>query len=148
MELDVIVIALVKTSNKIIKRQLNDIQNHQNEEIFRVLCILGYCYDYKDKKKAFELYLKSAEKGHKLSSCMVGNYYHYEKGILKDESKPFEWYLKGAKKGRAYSQYLLANYYNDGIYFSKDEEDGFYWNRKALSILNIEGKLEIHRYEN
>ncbi|CAB4402053.1 unnamed protein product [Rhizophagus irregularis] len=107
---------------------------------------LGYCYDHRDKMKALELYLKSAEGGYKHALHMVGNYYYYGYGILEDKNKAFEWYLKAAKKGHAFSQYLVANYYNDGIYIPKNEEKGFYWIRKAAINGYINAQYNLAKY--
>jgi TPR repeat protein len=115
----------------------------------RAFYSLGYCHDDKDKKKAFELYLKSAKGGYKHALHMVGNYYYYgtyENGILEDKSKAFEWYLKAAKKGHTFSQYLVANYYNDGKYIPKNEEKGFYWNRKAAINGYTDAQYNLAKY--
>ncbi|GBC03074.1 hypothetical protein RclHR1_04980019 [Rhizophagus clarus] len=115
----------------------------------RAFYSLGYCHDDRDKKKAFELYLKSAKKGYKHALYMVGNYYYYgtyENDILEDKNKAFEWYLKAAKKGHTFSQYLVAIYYNDGKYIPKNEEKGFYWNRKAAINGYIDAQYNLAKY--
>ena len=61
----VIVIITEQTSIEI--RRLNGIQNHQKEEILMQCIIWLYCHNH-DKKKAFELFLKTAEGGHR---CII-----------------------------------------------------------------------------
>ncbi|POG74181.1 hypothetical protein GLOIN_2v1578427 [Rhizophagus irregularis DAOM 181602=DAOM 197198] len=107
---------------------------------------LGYCCDHgcgvtKDEKKAFELYLKSAEGGYKHAIKNVGVRYFNGQGTLKDENKAFEWHLRAAKKGHSTSQYFVANHY-----FYLDEEIAFYWVRKAAINGNIDAQFELAEY--
>jgi TPR repeat protein len=77
-------------------------------------------------KKAFELYLKSAEGGYKLALNELGRCCYFGICTFKDEDKAFEFYLKTAEKCHSYSQYKVANYYNDRKHIPKNEEKGFY----------------------
>ena len=71
--------------------------------------MLSLCYHdeigiKRDKKKAFELCLKSAKGGYKIASWKVGYCYCYGIGTLKDNDKAFEGYLNSAEKGDGASQ--------------------------------------------
>ncbi|CAB4391863.1 unnamed protein product [Rhizophagus irregularis] len=51
-------------------------------------CYFGIC-TFKDEDKAFEFYLKTAEKCHSYSQYKVANYYNDRKHIPKNEEKGF-----------------------------------------------------------
>src|SRR6266480_5627632 len=92
---------------------------------------LGYCYQYgigkrKDKFKAFEFYLKSAEGGFSGAKNNLGYCYQNGIGVTKDEKKAFEWYLKVANEEDLYAQYSLGNCYQNGIGIKKDLEKAIY----------------------
>ncbi|GET02291.1 kinase-like domain-containing protein [Rhizophagus clarus] len=107
---------------------------------------LGFCYEcgcgvISNRKKAFELYLKSAEGGmdnkykafkfYLLKAAEKGhaNYYHDGKIISKDEEKWFYWNRKAAINGYALTQYILAEYYITD-YINKNESRAFKWYMK------------------
>src|SRR5436305_12876345 len=96
---------LGKGSNK---NQINHIKKKELIELNN----LGYCYQYgigkrKDKFKAFEFYLKSAEEGYSAAKNNLGYCYQNGIGATKDEKKAFEWYLKAANED-LYAQYNLG----------------------------------------
>src|ERR1043166_9381453 len=97
---------------------------------------LGYSYQYgigkkKDKFKAFEFYLKSAEGGNSDAQNNVGYCYQNGIGIKKDEKKAFEWYLKAANEGNLYAQYNLGECYQDGTGINKDDKKAVEWYYKS-----------------
>src|SRR5437764_1486871 len=114
--------------------------------------MLGSCYYYgngfmEDKKKAFELYLKSAKGGYRNALEKVGFCYEHGDGILKDTNKAFEWYLKAANKGDSYYQYLVAKHYNYEGYITKNEEKGFYeWFKYQILIINVLKLLYVENF--
>ncbi|CAJ0861122.1 20779_t:CDS:1 [Entrophospora sp. SA101] len=64
--------------------------------------MVGFCYHNvigveKYYDKAFEWYLKSAEKENGNGQYSVGNCYHYGIGTKKNYNKAFQWYLMSAE---------------------------------------------------
>ena len=52
-----------------------------------------------DRKKAFEYYLISAQKGNPETQYKVGNCYETGQGTTRDMDKAIEWYIKSALQG-------------------------------------------------
>lgn len=64
--------------------------------------------------KAFEWYMKSAEKGYVSAIHDVGYMYAEGKGVAQDYSKAMEWYRKAADQGNALAQSNIALLYKNG----------------------------------
>ncbi|EXX60636.1 hypothetical protein RirG_178180 [Rhizophagus irregularis DAOM 197198w] len=52
---------------------------------------------YKNEKKAFERYMKSAIAGYAEGQCNLGFCYENGIGTIKDNKKAFEWYSRYLK---------------------------------------------------
>ncbi|GET02287.1 Sel1 repeat family protein [Rhizophagus clarus] len=86
-------------------------------------CSKGYG-TLKDEIKAFEFYLKAAEKGHSSSQYLVANWYNNGKHVLRNEEKGFYWDRKAAINSNVDAQFELSKYYiNSSI--NKNERKAF-----------------------
>ena len=59
--------------------------------------------------KAFELWQKAADMGHRVAQANIGNCYSLGHGVPKDEAKKIEWWKKAAAQGFEQSQRNLTN---------------------------------------
>ena len=77
-----------------------------------------FYYDKKDYEKAINLLKKSAKKGNKIATYMLGNIYHYGIGELKDHKQALKYYEIVAKSDlvsqKIKSLYKIANLYLNG----------------------------------
>lgn len=98
---------------------------------------LGKLYYYgsesyaKDFKKAFECFIKSAEKGHAAAQNNVAWCYETGEGVKQNWEEAFRWYSLSAKANCAAAQYSLAWMYENGIYVAKNSGKAIYWHIKA-----------------
>jgi TPR repeat protein len=97
---------------------------------------LGHNYQYgigkrKDKFKAFEYYLKSAERRYSGAKNNLGYCYQNGIGVTKNEKRAFEWYLKAANEGDLYAKYNLGICYQNGIGINKDIKKSLKWYFKS-----------------
>ncbi|RHZ79884.1 hypothetical protein Glove_140g3 [Diversispora epigaea] len=97
----------------------------------------------KDEVKAFQWYLKSAERGNINGQNNLG--YCYENGIgtIENKQKAFQWYLKSAKGGNSDGQNNIRLYYKNGIGIIKDEEEAFQWYLKAAEKGNSKAQNNL-----
>ncbi|RIA91681.1 kinase-like domain-containing protein [Glomus cerebriforme] len=90
------------------------------KEIIDTQCMLGYLYEQgigtpKNKIKAFEWYMKSAEGGNACGQCNIGLCYDKgSSGITQNKYEAFNWYLKAANGGDSTGQYNLGLCYEEG----------------------------------
>ncbi|MCR5010862.1 MAG: sel1 repeat family protein [Lachnospiraceae bacterium] len=87
----------------------------------------------KDLKKAFELFLKSAELGNPLAMDDVGLCYLQGEGTEADPDKGFFWIEKAAKLGCVNAMYNLAILYRDGKGVESDSHRAFKWMSNAYN---------------
>ncbi|RHZ74791.1 hypothetical protein Glove_219g80 [Diversispora epigaea] len=71
----------------------------------------------KDEEKAFQWYMKSAERRYSVGQ--------FNLEITKDEKKAFRWYMKSTKGGYHKEHYNLGYFYYNGIGTAKDEKKAF-----------------------
>jgi TPR repeat protein len=102
----------------------------------------------KYEDKAFEFYLKIAEKGHTSGQYLVANYYCDGKYIPKNEEKGFYWNRKAAINDNADAQFKMAVYYiNNSI--NKNENKAFKWymklanENKLKAIILLQNVIEM-----
>ena len=88
-------------------------------------------YEKKDYKKAFDLYLESAEQGYAPAQCNLGYMYDIGQGVSQDYAKAAEWYTKSAEQGYAPAQYNLGNMYYNGQGVSQDYAKAAEWYTKS-----------------
>lgn len=75
----------------------------------------------KDLKKAYEWFLKAAEKGHAGAMCNVAWCYENEDGVDQDWDQAYKWYVKSAELNCSMAQYSLGWMYENGIYVAKNK---------------------------
>jgi hypothetical protein len=58
----------------------------------------------KDKKKAFELYMKAAELGSSMAASNVGKCYENGTGVKRNKQEALKWYRKAAEQGNEFAK--------------------------------------------
>ncbi|RHZ45735.1 hypothetical protein Glove_658g1 [Diversispora epigaea] len=96
-----------------------------------------------DRKKAFRIYCKLADKGSLIALNLVAHCYENGFGVEKNEEKAFELYLKSAEKGMLLAQSNVGVCYGNGIGIKKDEAKLFQWNKKSALAGNINAMFEV-----
>lgn len=99
---------------------------------------LGHAHDegnfgaLRDAKKAFELYMKSAQQGEVHAQCCVGIGYARGLGVDQDDEKAVYWYSEAAKRGSAQAQCNLGYSYEIGRRpLQKSMQEANRWYRRA-----------------
>ena len=98
----------------------------------------------KSHKKAFDLYLKSANMGFIKSEYEVGRYYLFgsdDNTIAKSEALGIQWLEKSYKHGYTYAASKLGSYYEGKGQFSK-ALDWYYTGGDGLGASNL---IKLHR---
>ncbi|RHZ48314.1 hypothetical protein Glove_553g6 [Diversispora epigaea] len=111
-----------------------------NKEIGMISIAYVYLYGLgvdKDKKKAFQISKKLADKGSLMASNIVAYCYYNGSGVRENDEKAFELHLKSAEKGFLGAQSNVFVCYQNGIGISKDGVQGFQWIRKSALAGNI-----------
>ena len=91
----------------------------------------------KDYKKAIELYLQAAERGHVDAQFRLGYYYAME-SVPVDYKQAMQWYLKAAERGNRSAMCNIGIMYERGQGVSVDKSQALAWYNKAA-----EAGLEI-----
>ena len=103
-----------------------------------------YCYGLgteQDHEKAFDWFLKSANKDNKFAQYSLANLYYYGNGVEKDFSQAFLWYQKSSSQGQPYASYAIAQMYNKGEYVCQSGETAQrYYKDALLGFLELESK--------
>ena len=86
-----------------------------------------------DYEKAYEYYLKAAEKGYVQSMYNLAVYHEKGRHVAKDLSKAVGWYRKAADYGHTYSENALAHYLYTGAEGvpANEAEAAKYWRSAA-----------------
>ena len=86
-----------------------------------------------DYEKAYEYYLKAAEKGYVQSMYNLAVYHERGRHVAKDLSKAIAWYRKAADYGHTYSEQMLAKYLYEGAEGvpANEAEAAKYWRSAA-----------------
>ncbi len=102
--------------------------------------VLGFIYTtLKDEsgprwyRRAYEGYVKRAEKGDPEAMYKVGVMHFDGTGVSKDLRKAAEWYQKAADRDHQEAQQQLAGMYQFGDGVEADEDKAFYWMSRAAS---------------
>jgi TPR repeat protein len=90
-------------------------------------------YMTKDYCKAYEIYMKFAEKDDPVAQRLVGFMNEEGKCVSKDSEKAAEWYRKSADNGDKTSQNNLANLYFEGKGVKKDKKEAEKFFRSAAN---------------
>lgn len=96
-----------------------------------------------DYKKAFDLYLQAAEKGHAGAQNMCGHMYYTGKGTTQDYVKAASWQQKSAIQGNMYAQYNIGLSYEKGNGVKQDYTDAFYWYKKSAEQGDVDAQFRV-----
>ncbi len=97
----------------------------------------------KDESKAFNWFLKAADKGEYIAQKNVARYYRYGIATEKDEQKALDYYTKSANQGYLEAITELARLYRYGYCTEKNIEESIKWYEKAISKGHIESMLSL-----
>ena len=100
-------------------------------------------YDKNDYKKAFDLYLESADQGYAPAQFDLGYMYFNGLGVSQDKVKAVEWYTKSAAQGNASAQYNLGYIYEFGLGVSHDKVKAFEWYTKSAAQGNASAQCKL-----
>jgi len=95
-----------------------------------------------DYSKAFEWYLKAADKGDPAAQNEVGAFYKYGLGVKQDFTKAMVWYLKSAAQKNALAAFRIGTLYLEGDGVTKDLTKSTEWVLKYDQYIN----LDIHNH--
>ena len=90
----------------------------------------GYSRDY---KKAFELFLKSANQGYADAQESLAYCYDLGQGTARDYIKAAEWFTKAAQKGKFVSQNSIALKYQKGEGVKQNSRYALNWFHRSAS---------------
>ncbi len=82
-------------------------------------------------KKAFEIWLPLAKKGHLDAMDKIGEMYLSGSGVAKNKQTGLQWLEKAANGGNRFTQMMLGERYAQGIELEKDLNKAIYWYEKA-----------------
>lgn len=115
-----------------------------------VPAIINLAMDYErgegvkqDYCKAFDLYLKAAEKGHNLAQEEVGTCYLIGQGTTKNGKKAFLWFMKSAEQGNGRAFWRVGRCYTEGIGTTKDETKALELYQKSALTGDMYGQQEL-----
>lgn len=106
-----------------------------NQDFLFAGCIVAYMYDdkmFQCHDKAYEWYLRTAERGHAGAQCVIGNFNQsgplFGPGLPKDTSKAIDWYRKAAAQGYTDAVIGLGECYET----QKNYHEAYKWYKEAL----------------
>ena len=99
--------------------------------------MLKTAWNNSDRKKAFDMFIKSAEHGYPNAIHQVGVMYKDGIGVARDISKMEEYLVSAANKGYLPSISLLADIYSQGKVLPKDDTKTFEYTKKASELGNV-----------
>ena len=100
-------------------------------------------YEKNDYKKAFDLYLESAEQGYARAQCNLGYMYDIGQGVSQDYAKAIEWYTKAAEQDDMLAQWNLGNMYYNGRGVTQDYAKAAEWYTKAAEQGNVRAQCKL-----
>jgi len=96
-------------------------------------------WDKGNLKKAFELFLESAEAGHEASQDNLGVFYECGYGIRKNTKKALYWYKRTIKTGSETGMVNIADYY----FKQGNPTRAKFWYHKAIKKGNGNAALKM-----
>jgi hypothetical protein len=93
----------------------------------------------RDKKMAFNWYLRAAEAGEPGAQSEVGGYYEDADGVPENWTAAAEWYRRSAEAGWYKGELALARAYQFGIGVPQSRQQAIYWYRKVGNEDNGKG---------
>ncbi|MCL1985376.1 MAG: sel1 repeat family protein [Betaproteobacteria bacterium] len=96
-------------------------------------------------RKAFDQYMKAAQKNSAEGMSIVGSCYLYGMGVEKNKDKGIEWLTKAAHAGHVTASAELGDLYADGDIVKKDVKQAAKWHLKAAQEGHPQSQLYIGR---
>jgi TPR repeat protein len=93
-----------------------------------------------DYKQAMNWFIKAANNGNDNAMNLIGDMYHYGRGVTTNIPSAIEWYIKGANQGNEWTQANLGYFY--------ENEDGFKDLQKAANLFQKAADNSDSRAEN
>jgi TPR repeat protein len=110
-------------------------------------CILETSDDYpNDKKRAFDLYYKAAEKGKSYAYNNLGTCYKRGIGTEVDKDKALESYTQAADMGCMEAYWNLYMYYMDEVCVQRDFKTAVDWLKKGDEAGNLQCTYQITKH--
>lgn len=104
----------------------------------------GSCYEeIDDYQKAYQWYLKGANKGNSFAQNSLGSSYFYGKGVSKNMQKAIMWWTKAAEKGNGDAQCHLGYCYATGTGVSINPQKAIMWWSMAAEQGNEEAQYNL-----
>ena len=100
----------------------------------------GIPYDY---KRAFQYYMKSAEKGYSKAQYRLGLMYAEGQGVRRDYKEAVKWFRKSAEQGLPESQNSLGLKYAEGKGVRRDYKEAVKWWRKSAEQGHSRAQLNL-----
>lgn len=91
----------------------------------------------KDKKGAYDYFLKGAEAGCLRSQTMLGHAYREGNGVKKNLEQAMIWYEKAANAGEQIAAYQMGEAYRKGKGVKKNLSEALYW-----YMVSFDGEVE------
>ena len=85
----------------------------------------------RDRRKAFDLHLKLAEKGYNKSILFVGESLYHGDGVPRDVDAAVAWFRKGAEAENVFCMYWMGDACDNGNGVPKDPVAAMEWYRQA-----------------
>ena len=98
-------------------------------------------------KKAFEWFMRAAERGYSQGQFLVAKCYADGTGVRKSDKKALEWYTKAAEQGDKDAMLEVGGFYCRGRGVKRDDKKGYEWVEKSgcQSVLEYLKKTEDDR---
>ncbi|MGM0599689.1 MAG: tetratricopeptide repeat protein [Candidatus Rifleibacteriota bacterium] len=87
----------------------------------------GKAYQSGDFKKAAEIFLPAAKKGHAEAQANIAFMYYCGMNFEKDHKKAAEWYEKSARQNYMNAQFSLGTMYENGEGVESDPVKAYFW---------------------
>lgn len=108
-----------------------------NVSVEELIALGKSAYDAGDSAKAFDYWLRAANRGGIEAQIEVGSCYRHGKGVEQDGAKAIEWYERAAASGDVHAYNLLGECYFAGEIVDKDIATAIEWYTKAAEQGNM-----------
>lgn len=98
-----------------------------------------------DKKRAFELYQKAAQKGEPRAIHNVGSYYHRGQFVDKNTDMALEYYIKASELGYESASTRLGEIFKFGYFGEKDLSKAYFYFERAMNQGQESASVEVVR---
>lgn len=97
----------------------------------------------KDRARAAELLLKSANQGNAESQLQIAGFYNWGDIVPKSLEEGANWYLKSAKNGHPRAQSFIADRYFRGQGVKQDLAEAFKWYQQAAEGGDVDAQAKL-----